>query len=613
MSFFKNIIAKYRSSRKSFQKYLKAVSMMLSDAYQLDKKRTILVLITSGGGVSMLGMSLGLLLKYVRQLEKDITLNYLGYSIHARDGFFLAVISVSIMVLLGLSAALLHYSRLKTRDIMVDYHLASLPRVAKKYGWTPPDKIAWIDDTTLQSNVRTLYMNDSQKTTMAMRRIFEGFQHFLTTFGGIGLLLWLDLEATLYLMLIIGLSFGFYIKITRRASKATRKYENLSGEASRKSRALLNDVGTWPNPDYNPVVLRGITHGGFLKDNLYLYFDRYVTRSQTEFFSYILTAVALCFLVMTLGYAAIEGRKSWASIVGFILILRTVMQTMKNMLKIFTEVTRLYPSISRIYKFNPKSAPKSQPGKTINKLNLPVSDEAVTERSLKQISVQPGEIIGISAPVTLSRYSITFFDQILSGNIKKRKNYRPEFIESISIAVPLSIPQITVTLRELIGIPENTGTDELRIAAGSLAKKIERTFPLEPEQPITQKDLNKLSQDSLNRLSLISCLLSDRPIILAQRSLITEDWLNENKAVLKEKILAVCYTGLPGIPVSVQTPVKTYIAAASDGIIVAAGSFGMMQKRKTAVNKMLQEHTRQLISNSEKLVVVAGVEDDDDE
>ena len=102
------------------------------------------------------------------------------------------------------------------------YNLTALARVAEKFGWNPPDDIAWLNDSTLRSNIKTLYTSDSQRSAMTLRRLSEGYQHFLTAFGGLAVLLWLDAAATFYLILIILLSLIFFYKINKRASKATQ-------------------------------------------------------------------------------------------------------------------------------------------------------------------------------------------------------------------------------------------------------------------------------------------------------------------------------------------------------------------------------------------------------
>lgn len=606
------ISSKSKSLRKDFKKYLKAVLMLISDAYNIDKKKFIIVLITSGAGISMLGFSLGVLLKYVKHLESNSPLKYLGYSFYPRDAFFLAFISVSSMLLLVLSAGLILYSRVKTRDILVDLNLTALSRVAEKFGWNPPNDIAWINDSTLKSDIKSLYTSDSQKSAMTLRRISEGYQHFLTAFGGIAVLFWLDTAATLYLIMLILLSLIFYVKINKRASKATRDYENLSGDSNRRSRAILQNVSAYPNPDFNSSVLRSITHDGYLKHNNMLLFDRFVTRSLTEFLSYILTAAALGFLVLTLGYSAIEGKNSWASVVGYIVVLQMVMKAFKTLSKVVTEVTRIYPGLSRLYEFNKKTSATPSKEK-INELNLILSDDALTDKSERNITIRRGDIIGVSAPVSLSRYSVTFFEKILTSGKRKRKKNITGFLHSISIAVPLIPPQVPISIRDLLGMPAEIGAAELRIAAGSKARNIEKVFPLDPGTILTHKELVKLSEDSVKRLSLISCFLSDKPILLVQNSLITDEWLNENNTLLKNRILVVCFNGLPDHQISNKTGIKTYIVAAADKAIVASGPFSLLKKRKATIKKLLNEHVEQLISNSKKMIVLTDVEDDDDD
>ncbi len=606
------IIKTYKSARKNLKNFLKAVLTMLGIAYRLNRKRFVMVLASSAGGVSFLGLSLGLLLKYVKHLESNTPVKYLGYSFEARDGFVLVFISLSVMVLLISSAGMLLWGKLKTKEIALDFSLSNLTGVAERFGWDPPDDIAWLNDRLLRTNIRTLYMQDSNKSANALRRIFEGFQQFLTVIGGIAMLLWLDAAATFFLLIIISISLIFYSKITTRATSSTRGYENTSGELARKSRALLDNVSTWPNPSYDPAVLRDLIHGGPIKDANNLYFDKFVTRSMSEFFSYVLTAVALSFLVVTLGYAAIEGKRSWAAIVGFILILRTVMQTLKTIFKIITEVYRVYPGISRLYEFHKNSnIPRSK--EMLDKLNLVISNNSLHEKSEKQIVVQQGDIIGISAPVSLSRYSIKYFEKVLAGGKRKRKKGRADFISSISIAVPLSPPLAPVSLRNVLGIPPEMRAADLRNAAGTRAAKIEKTFLLDPDRLISAKDIKNLSPDSLNWLSLISCVISDKPILLIHSSLISEDWLREKKSILKNRILVVCFNDLPEAQISLKTDVKTYIVAAADGDIVAAGSFGMLKKRKADVKKTLREHDLMLISKSEKIIAIDDLDDDDEE
>ena len=610
------IINKSKSVRKDFKKYLKAVSTLITDAYYLDRRRFIAVLVTSGAGIAMLGFSLGVLLKYVKHLESNSPMKYFGYSFYPRDGFFLAFISVSSMLLLIISAGLILFSRLKTRDILVDYNLAALSRVAEKFGWNPPDDIAWLSDSALKSDVKILYGSDSNRSGMTLRRISEGYQHFLTSFGGLGILLWLDAAATFYLILIILLSLTFFVKINKRASKATRDYENLSGDSARRSRALLTNIASWPNPNLNPAILKSITHESNLKNNHKLLFDRFATKSLTEFLSYVLTAAALGFLLITLGYSAIEGKKSWAAVVGYIIVLQTVMKSFKTLSKIVTEITRVYPGLSRSYEFNKKSA-TLPPKEKIHELNLILSDDALSGNNQKNITLKYGDIIGLSAPVTLSRYSVKFFEKILKGGKRKDRDKRKEkkkitdLIHSISIAVPIRSPRVPITIRELLGIPADIGAAELRIAAGSLAKKIEKVFPLDPDTLLSEHDIEKLSSDSLKQFSLISCSVSDKPILLVHNSLITEKWLKENETTLKHRILVICFNGLPD---SHQTVIKTYIASAADGNIIASGSFNFLKKRSSAIKKIIDDRAQQLLINSKKVLAEdSDMEDDDDD
>jgi hypothetical protein len=328
--------------------------------------------------------------------------------------------------------------------------------------------------------------------------------------------------------------------------------------------------------------------------------------------SYVLTAAALGFLVLTLGYSAIEGKKSYASVVGYIVVLQMVLKAFKTLSKIITEVTRIYPSISRLYEFNKK--PSDYPPKEkINELNLVLSDDALSDKNEKNLRLLPGDIIGLSAPVSLSRYSVRFFEKILAGGKRKRKKKTAGLIHSISISVPLQPPLVPITIRELLGIPAETGSAELRSAAGSLARNIEKVFKLDPETVITPNEIGKLSKELLNRLSLISCSLSDKSVLLVHSSLVTEEWLRENKTMLKNRILVVCYNGLPEKQISRQTVFKTYIAAAADGVIVAAGSFGMMIKRNASIKKIIEEHAQQLILKSGKMMVLTDIEDEDDD
>ncbi len=613
-SFFTPAAAKYRSLSKEFKKYLKAVMMLVEDAYRLDKKRFIAVIITLAAGVSLLGLSLGVLLKYVKHLEFETTIDYFGYSFNARDGYLLTLISFSVIFLLVLSAGMLFYSKMKTRDILIEFNLKALVNITEKFGWSPPDKIAWINDLALFTDIKSLYRGDAQKSALAMRRIIEGFQHLFVTLGGIVVLLWLDVSATFYLFGIIFIALVFYNKINMRASRATREHENISGESSRRSIALIESVSSWPNSKLDSSVLYSITHEGVIKKNSKKLFDRFATRSMTEFLSNMLTGIAMGFLVMILGYSAINEEMSWAAVVGYIIILKTVMQSIKSILKMLTAVARLYPGISRLYEFNRNiNKPSLSSMHKISEVMLSFAEDAILEKSEKSVILKKGDIVGFSAPMTLSRYSVKFFEKVLARGKGKRKKKSPVLLDSIAIAVPFKFLLAPIALRDLLGVSDNVNAGDLRVAAGSRAGKIEKVFPLDPDTVVTDKDLKKLSIDSMNYFSLISCTLSDRPILLVHGSLITEEWVNENRTVLENRILIICYNGLPDeLTVPVKN-IKTYIVAAADLDIVAAGNFNILKKRKAAIEKLLLEREEKVVSASERVLVISSTEEEEDD
>jgi len=601
---------KFNSFRKEFKQYYKAVFKLVSDAYKLDKKRFMAVILTSGGGVSLLGFSLGILLKYVKKLEKNEAIIFFKHEYAVRDGFVLAVVSISVLIFILLSAGMLLYSRLKVRDILVDYHLKALPIVASKFGWEPPSEVAWINDATLKANIKTLYMGDPKKSANALRRLFEGTQHFFISIGGIFALFYIDTVASVYLIIIILFSIIFFNKINQRAAQSTRSYEKMSVGTSRRSLALLNNVSSWPNPHYNPAILRDVTHQGLLLDTSKVYFDRFVTRSMTEFVSYALTGIALSFLMFTLGHAAIKGEKSWAEIVGYIVVLRMVMQALKTLFKIFTEVARIYPGLNRLYRFDKSKYPVQSEVKT-DKLNIVLSNDAISEKNEKSINIRKGEVIALSAPISFSRFSVLFFEKVLSGR-KFKKNKRG-LLGSISIAVPLSPPMVPVTLREMLGLQADVGADDLRKALGIYARKIEKIFPLEPDIPISAECMEKVSIDFLRRLSLVSCIISDRPIILVESSLLTDKWLMENKTTLEKRIIIACFKGLPDEIMSKEVFIKSYIVTAADGAIVFSGSYDMLKKRRDSIEKVLKDHEERVIATSKSGIVLNESDEDDDD
>jgi len=223
---------------------------------------------------------------------------------------------------------------------------------------------------------------------------------------------------------------------------------------------------------------------------------------------------------------------------------------------------------------------------------------------------------GISAPVSLTRYSIKFFDNLLRLPEKKKKNKKRivfSLLDSTAIAAPISAIPVPVPLRHLLGLADNAGADELKKAAGTMAGKIEKVFPLHPDTVIDQKVLGRLPENALKYFSLMSCLVSARPVIMAYNSLITEEWLAEFKEILNERILIVCYQGLPEKPVSGKTSFKIFIAAAADCTITAAGSFSFINKKRSVINDLLNEKEKLLISSSEKLIAVTGQDEDEDD
>jgi hypothetical protein len=360
--------------------------------------------------------------------------------------------------------------------------------------------------------------------------------------------------------------------------------------------------------------MRGITHEGLIKKSATLLFDRFATRSLSEFLGFALLGVALSFLLMTLGYSALMDETSWAAVVGYIVMLNMVLKAFKSLFKLITEVTRMYPPISRLYEFNKKES--LSPVSAIDELILDIPSSALTDKKESKFVLKKGEMAGISAPVSLTRYSIKFFDKLLTVRKKKKKKkkmVKVNLLHSAAIAVPISAIPVPVSLKDLMGLTDETGPDELKQAAGSMAGKIGKIFQLSPDTVIEQKDLNRLPEEALRYFSLMSSLVSDRSIIMAQSSLITEEWLAEFKDILKERIFIVCYQGLPEKPVSSKSAFKIFLAASADCTIAAAGTFSFINKRRKAINAMLKEREELLIAGSEKLIVLSGDDEDEDD
>lgn len=609
MNQFKKIIDGIKRIRKEFKKYRKAVFWLLNEAYSLDKKKFILIIFASFTGLGTLGGSISILYKFVKLLESNHPLKILYFEFPVRDKYLLAVVSLIFMVFLIAGAAFLLYAKKRIDNLMLEFSLSALKRVTVQYGWQPDNRAAWISNSKLYSEVKKIYQGDARKSGMAMRRLLNGLQHFLISFTGLVALLWMDALATLFVFIIMLFALYFYYSVGQGAAGASRRDEELSSSASLKSRKLLVSVSSWSNPEIGRETFNGAVDTGIIRDRIKAQCDRFTSQSKSEFVSYITTAFILSFLLFFMGKKAMKGEISWALLVTYIFLLRTIMQSFKNLFQVVTAVSRYYPGIKRFYKFCRENTPAGKKH-NINELHLQITKDGFYEKSGYKPVIKKGDIAGLVIPVEFTRYSVTFISHVLSGD-KKKSGY--DLSSLISVALPLSKPVVPVSFRTLLGLPEKWDQKTIKLNLGENALKIKKYLSLDPDDVISPKSWEGLSDDDLRNISLLGAEASTRPILIIHEQLVSEGWLKEHSKHLANRIVFICYEGEPSWVRLNKLSFNTIVVAAVDATIIGCGSGKWLKKSWQLLKERQEQISKGLISQSPDFIVGMFSDEDEDD
>jgi len=607
MNLFRKIIEGIEKIRKEFYKYRSAVFWLLHEAYILDKRKFITIIFAFFAGLGILGGSLSILYKYVKLLESDHPLKIFHYQFPVRNEFMLAAVSILFMLLLISGAAFLLFAKKRIDNRMLEFNLTALKRVAVQYGWQPDNRAAWLSNSKLYSEVKKIYQGDARKSGMAMRRILNGMQHFIISFAGLFVLLWMDALATLFVFSIMLAALYFYSLVSKGAAGASRRDEELSGGASSKSRRLLVSVSSWPNPEIDREIFNDVIHAGIIRDRVKAQCDRFTSQSKSEFVSYIITAVILSFLLFFMGRNAIRGEISWALLVAYIFLLKTIMQSFKSLFQVVTVVSRYYPGIKRFYKFCRETTPAGK-RYNINELHLPIVKDGIYEKSGYKPVIKKGDIAGLVIPIPFSRYSVKFISRVLSGDKKKFVN---NVSSLISVALPLSKPVVPVSLRVLLGLPEEWDRKTVNLILGNKASKIKKYLSLDPDDIIGPESWARLSDDDLKAISMLGAEASTRPILVIHEQLVSEGWLKENANRMADRIVFVCYEGEPSW--RRLHKLSFNFVAAVDATIIGCGSGKWLKNSWYLLKERQEQISKVLISQSPDFITGMFSDEDEDD
>lgn len=607
MKMFKKIIDNINQIRKKFKKYRSAVFWLLYEAYLLDKGKFISIVVALLSGLGILGGSISMLYKYVKLLESGHPLKILHHEFPVRNELILAGVSIIFMLILITGAAFLLFAKKRIDNRMLEFNLAALKRVAAQYGWQPDNRAAWVSNSKLYSEVKKIYQGDARKSGMAMRRILNGLQHFIISFAGLVALLWMDALATFFVFSIMLAALYFYSVVSKGAAGATRKDEELSGRVSSISRKLLVSVSSWANPQIERGIFNDLVDKGIIRDRVKAQCDRFTSQSKSEFVSYVTTAVVLAFLLFFMGRNAMRGNISWALVVTYIFLLKTIMQSFKNLFQVVTVVSRYYPGIKRFYQFC-REHPLTGENYNINELHLQIVNDGFYEKSSGKPVIKKGEIAGLFIPVVFSRYSVKFISRVLSGDDKKTIN---DLSSLISVVLPLSKPVIPVSLRVLLGLPDEWDSDTIKLILGKKALKIGKYLSLDPDDIINPESWAGLSDDDLKVVSLLGAEASIRPVLIIHEQLVSEEWLKEYAKLLHDKIIFICYEGEPSWDRLHKLSVN--IVAAVDATIIGLGSWKWLKKFWARLKERQEQVSKGLISKSPDFITGMFSDEDEDD
>lgn len=528
--------------------------------------RLVAVVAAAQAGVVVVGAGLSLSLHYAQKLESNEQLQVGELALIARTETTLALVVAILLLVLLMGGGLLFWAQRTIDNIAVDLHHHVRMDVALAYGGELPGSADWQNEQSVWRALWILQTRDARRTSIVTRKLLRNTVHLGIAVAGLGALFYLEPRMTLLFLGIMLIALSAYYYANAVSVRATRRYEAVAPGTRKALHRLLGSMQTLSQPRLSREEFESALDQEAVAEETDAFRDRFGAHVYTEFLGFAVMGVVLAGLIGYMGRESLAGNMPWTRLIAYMVVLRI---TLSGVLALFTTVaffSRFYPSIDRLNRFFSGSSSLTNV-EPLTELPLCGSGQAVTESQKMTRPIPRGEVVGVTLPVALSRYSLGLLAPLFAGpNLQQRRRV----LGQIAMAAPLSVPPTAASMRSLLTLDGSVDLGTLRERLGDQAAPVEDTIGLDPSVAVPAEAWARLPVEAAARLVLVAAEASERPVCAVARDLATEEWIERLSRGPGNKIVLVCGSGAPlrhdGLAMNRE------VVASVDGDILAIGS-----------------------------------------
>lgn len=564
MLFSDRTAPRLRHVRAQLGRYAGALRWLAARLWRAFRWRLVRAVAAAQAGILVIGLGLSLSLYYAQRLEADEPLRFQGFAVSARDESTLAGTVAVILVVMMAGAALLFWAQWTIINMAAELNHHVRADVALAYGGQLPQDSDWRDNRSVERALWVLQTRDARRTAIVTRSLLRNTVHLAIVTIGFGALFYLQPRLTLVLAGAMLVALCAYYYVNTISVNATRRYEAVAPGNRRALHRVRAGFQTLSQPRLDRGGFDAALGRDAVAEETEAFRDRFGAQVYSDLLSFALMGVVLAGLIGYMGRQALTGEIPWTQVIAYVLVLRFALAGLRSLLNTFAFFSRFYPSINRLQEFfsATNSAISRDP---LPELPLPSTTDALTQDDAATRPLRPTEVVGVTLPVALSRYSVGLLAAVFAGSDPTR---RRRLLGHIAMAAPLSVPSTPASMQDLLLLDDRWDPETLRQRLGDQAAAVESTVGLDPAAAISGGHWAKLPPKAAGRLALVAAECSDRPLLAVDRTLVDEEWKEIDQHRRQGKIVLVCSEDPP----EPDSRASRHLVVSEDGTLTAIGS-----------------------------------------
>ena len=331
-------------------RFIEAYIWLSKDAFLGKMYRVTMVGVLSFLGAIAVSSTLVLLSIYIQKLEvgEAWIVPGVGWNLGAELSS-LWVVAIIVLVLQIFSAITAYFCAVQSRAIARSYQYRAGSRMLQLIaGWHPIPGQTTFNKKYLGRTIK----GDPRLMAKAAESMMGSVQLIFYAFAYIGILFFLDVRATIYVLPLFLVSAPVLYFLGGRAQQASTEYygrarEGIAG-AIKQHIAIGEEWGVTPDLRKNEIAESYYTDQR-IKEYWDYYDRRQLTSQRSALVTSLLRPLMIVVILIILGSAAIESTDSWGSILIYILALAQLGRSFTSLAAVVASMTDSYPRI-RFYR-----------------------------------------------------------------------------------------------------------------------------------------------------------------------------------------------------------------------------------------------------------------------